>query len=52
MFMLFDIKSDDVILEQPKRQIFALNVMTIRDRRPETSPPGFDVAPPIGVASR
>ena len=45
------------MLEQPKRLIFALNVMAIRDRRHAnkskrtTSLSGFDVAPPIGVAS-
>ena len=56
--MFFDIKSDNVILEQPKRQIFALNVMAIRDQRhvnkskQTTSLVGFDVAPPIDVASR
>ena len=56
--MLFDIKSDNVILEQPKRLILALNVMAIRDRchanksKQTTSLAGFDVAPPIGVASR
>ena len=55
--MLFDIKLN-VILEQPKCQIFALNVMAIRDRRHTnkskqiTSLAGFDVALPIGVASR
>ena len=56
--MLFDIKSDNVILEQPERQIFTFNVMTIHDRRHANkskqtkSLAGFDVAPPIGVASR
>ena len=56
--MLFYIKSNDVNLEQPKRQIFALNVMTIRDRRHANkskqtmSVAGFDVGPPIGVVSR
>ena len=56
--MLFEIKSDNVILEQPKRLIFALNVTAIRDRRHNNkskqtkSLAGFDVAPPIGVASR
>ena len=45
-------------MEQPKRQIFAPNVMAIRDQRHDnkskqtTSLAGFDVAPPIGVASR
>ena len=54
--MLFD--NHDVILEQPKREIIALNAMTIRDRRHAnknkqiTSLVGFDVARPIGVASR
>ena len=54
--MLFDIKSD--FWEQPKCQIFALNVMTIRDRRKAnkskqtTSLAAFYVAPPIGVAYR
>ena len=55
--MLFDIKSD-LILEQPKRQFFAPNVMAICDQRhankskQTTSLAGFDVAPTIGVASR
>ena len=55
--MLFDFKSD-LILEQPKRQFFALYVMAIRDRRDankskqSTSLDGFDVAPNMGVASR
>ena len=53
--MLFDCTF--VILDQPKRQIFALNIMAIRDRRhanqsKQTSLDGFNVAPPIGVASR
>ena len=54
--MLFDIKSD--FLEQPKRPIFAPNVMAIRDQRHDnkckqtTSFAGFDVAPLIGVVSR
>ena len=45
-------------MEQPKRRIFAPNVMAIRDQRQDnkskqkTSLAGFDVAPPIGVASR
>ena len=57
--MLFDINSDlNVILEQPKRQIATLNVMTIRDRchtnksKQTMSLAGLDVVPPIGVASR
>ena len=56
--MLFDIKSDNIILEQPKHQIFMLNVMAIHDQghanksKQTTSLVGFDVAPPIGAASR
>ena len=56
--MLFDFKTDNVILDQPKRQTFALNVMAIGDRlhanksKQTTSLAGFDVAPPEGVASR
>ena len=48
----------NLILEQPKRQIFAPNVMAIRDQRhdkksKQTTPQAcFDVAPPIGVGSR
>ena len=56
--MLSDIKSDmNIILEQPKRQIFEINVMAIRDQRhankskQTTSMVGFDVAPPMCVAS-
>ena len=57
--MLFDIKSElNVILEQLKHLIFALNFMAIRDRshakksKQTTSLVGFDVASPVGVASR
>ena len=55
IFMLFDIKSEvNVIFEQPKRHVFAHNVMAIRDQRhvnkskskQTTALAGFDVAPP------
>ena len=48
----------NVILEQPKRLMFALNVMAIRDLRhankskQTASLAGFDIALSIGVASR
>ena len=58
--MLFDIKLDlHVSLEQQKRQIFAPNAMAIRDQRHDNKSKtkqrhwmGFDVTPPIDVASR
>ena len=58
--MLFDIKSKQscYLTLNPNSQSLALNVMAIRDRRHANkskqtmSLVGFDVDPPIGVASR